>query len=270
MSYSSFLKMAIVIVVVFGLLVAGFSLWEPIQIKWFELKLRSNDLAERVRAVDALIGLGDAGKTRFKEVFADGQEAAEILIECWEDVDQLIGDKERAEKLLVIGDEWKVSGYYNPLSYIHIAAYRGFVESVSLLLGKGASINVQCEIRLKKERADGSGGSDYQFIRGTPMHVAAGRGMVIMLERLLLHDLDVNVKDDLNPGWTPLHSAAANGQIAAVGWLLSKGADVNAKNWHNKTALDVAIFEGNKDMEALLREHGGKTGAEVLGEDASE
>ena len=49
-------------VAVVVLVLLGFHLWQPIQINWYEGKLRHADLAERVRAVDALIGLGDAGK----------------------------------------------------------------------------------------------------------------------------------------------------------------------------------------------------------------
>jgi ankyrin repeat protein len=49
--------------------------------------------------------------------------------------------------------------------------------------------------------------------------------------------------------------------------LIVKGADVNAKSesvtGEDKTALDWAVDQDHTGIAALLRKHGGKTGAEL-------
>jgi len=64
-------------------------------------------------------------------------------------------------------------------------------------------------------------------------------------------------------GHTPLHCAASEGRVEAMGLLLDAGAKVNERNKYGKTALDLAR---NNDCRALLRQAGGKTGAELAAE----
>ena len=66
--------------------------------------------------------------------------------------------------------------------------------------------------------------------------------------------------------WT----AAAKGNIEAVKQHLASGADVNPKttnvydfSYDGRTPLDVAIQYKQSETAALLRKHGGKTGAEL-------
>lgn len=63
-------------------------------------------------------------------------------------------------------------------------------------------------------------------------------------------------------GGTPLARAAYEGHAEIVELLLSKGADVNAKDVSGGSPLDSA----DESVVDLLREHGGKTGAELKAE----
>ena len=59
----------------------------------------------------------------------------------------------------------------------------------------------------------------------------------------------------------PIHDAAMNGNLAGVQAELDKGVSVNAKNDYGETPLDMAVwYNGETEIAALLREHGGKHG----------
>jgi adenosylhomocysteine nucleosidase len=59
----------------------------------------------------------------------------------------------------------------------------------------------------------------------------------------------------------PIHSAAADGgDVEIARMLLDAGADVNAEQPGGFTALDAALQDRNAELEALLRERGGRTG----------
>ena len=60
-----------------------------------------------------------------------------------------------------------------------------------------------------------------------------------------------------------IHTAAYKGNIEAVKQHLDAGADVNAKEDDGTTPLDRAIQLGHPEIADLLRQHSGKTGAEL-------
>jgi ankyrin repeat protein len=64
-------------------------------------------------------------------------------------------------------------------------------------------------------------------------------------------------------GNTPLQYAAMAGQTGIAKLLLIKEADLNTKNINGKRPLDWAM---TTEIAALLRKHGGKTGAELKAE----
>ena len=111
---------------------------------------------------------------------------------------------------------------------------------------------------------------------GTPLHEARSREVV---EALLAAGLDVQSKTGgpfSSPeysGVTPLHRAAGSHVADVVGVLLDAGAQVNARDGAGQTPVDLATERtwpplddagaAQRDTLALLRQHGGKTGAEL-------
>ncbi len=92
----------------------------------------------------------------------------------------------------------------------------------------------------------------------TPLYLAAANGHKDVVELLLANHAEVNAKD--RDGRTPLHAAATFGHKDVVELLLANHADINARDKNGNTALDVAgaaIIGGSKDVEELLRQHGG-------------
>ena len=69
-----------------------------------------------------------------------------------------------------------------------------------------------------------------------------------------------NVKAKDERGWTALHFAQTK-EIAEL--LIAKGADVNAQDEDGETPLDYANRVKQTEIAALLRNHGGKTSAEL-------
>jgi ankyrin repeat protein len=71
------------------------------------------------------------------------------------------------------------------------------------------------------------------------------------METLMRDEANENVA-----GRTPLMLAAFRGDLAAVGRLLELGADVNARDRDGDTALMFAAFKGHEPVVALLLRRG--------------
>lgn len=95
----------------------------------------------------------------------------------------------------------------------------------------------------------------YQDHRLTPIHIAAQRGHVKVLELFKNHIQSVDDPHS-NIGSTPLHIAAAAGQDKAVRWLVENGADVNAIDRWDGTPLDFATESGDETTVDTLLELG--------------
>eukprot|EP00116_Pleurobrachia_bachei_P008213 sb/3468475/ len=78
-----------------------------------------------------------------------------------------------------------------------------------------------------------------EFDDGFPLHVAAAKGDIPALERMIGSGLySVNARDDHLS--TPAHKAAGHGQVEALKWLILHGADVDLENGSGETVKDVA------------------------------
>ncbi|KAH0556010.1 hypothetical protein GP486_006045, partial [Trichoglossum hirsutum] len=129
----------------------------------------------------------------------------------------------------------------SPYTPLYLVSKVGLVESVKLLLEKGAEANAE----------DNSG--------TTALHMAAFNGHEEIVKLLIEKGADVNAKN--SSGWTPLHRAAFNGDEDIVKLLFEKGADVNAKDGNGWTPLYRAVFNGHEGMVKLLLAEGAEVNA---------
>ena len=88
-----------------------------------------------------------------------------------------------------------------------------------------------------------------------PMHYAASRGHIKIVQALLEHGALIDVRGSCdNEGITPLMLAVIDNQIAMVSALLAFGADVNASAWDGYTALHLSLYKDNLDLARMLLE----------------
>ena len=83
----------------------------------------------------------------------------------------------------------------------------------------------------------------------TPLHVAAQRGHVKIIESLVQNKADVHVQSENHEfltgcSGTALHHASKEGHTAVVKLLIDSGARVNEKNDYGKTALHCVVDGG--------------------------
>ncbi len=104
---------------------------------------------------------------------------------------------------------------------LHFAALHGTVESVSLLIKKGADVNAVSE-------------------NGWwPLGLAVNRGHLEMVSRLLAAGAQVD-RPDKATRLTPLHSPPLKGYGKICALLIDKGADVNVQGPEGRTPLYYA------------------------------
>ncbi len=181
------------------------------------------------------------------------------------------GKVEELRRLIAAGTDVnaRTAGGGTPL---HDAVLWGHRDIAALLLSKGAQVDARDENGM------------------TPLHLAANGDHRKIAELLIGKGAAVDAK--ARNGWTPLHVAAIWGHENAAGALIAAGADVNARalpdaprlrapesaaRCHKDVAallgrkganggpgakagltpLGAAILNGQKEMAALLRKHGG-------------
>lgn len=91
----------------------------------------------------------------------------------------------------------------------------------------------------------------------TPLHVAAARGNLILVQSLLKQGHPVKVED--SAGWLPLHEAANHGHVDIVEALLQAGADPNDKGGTGISPLHDAATNGFLPVIECLLEKGAST-----------
>ena len=84
-----------------------------------------------------------------------------------------------------------------------------------------------------------------------PLHYAASRGHVAMIDLLLEHHAYIDAESP--NGTTPLMMAAGYGSVQATRVLLRAGADAKVKNAEGLTALDFALGFSKADSASALR-----------------
>ena len=85
----------------------------------------------------------------------------------------------------------------------------------------------------------------------TPLHYAASRGQLAVIDLLIEHNAYIDAESP--NATTPLMMAAGYGNVQATRALLQAGADPKLKNAEGLTALDFAQGFGKPDSAAALR-----------------
>jgi ankyrin repeat protein len=148
---------------------------------------------------------------------------------------------------------------------LHLAAQRGNLEAVRLLIELGADVNKpntdgataleraaersheKVIEELLRHEADVNHGN----IQGTTsLHWAACKGYERVVELLLQHKADVNIQDF--EGWTALCMAAEKKHTKVAEILVRHQADVDKQNVHGATALIWAALNGHKEIAEML------------------
>ncbi|XP_077145843.1 ankyrin repeat domain-containing protein 6 isoform X1 [Ranitomeya variabilis] len=120
-----------------------------------------------------------------------------------------------------------------------VAAYKGQVDNVVQLINKGAKVAVTKHGR-------------------TPLHLAANKGHVNVVQILLKAGCDLNVQDDGQQ--TALHRAAVVGNSDILAMLIQEGCALDRQDKDGNTALHEAAWHGFSHSVKLLV----KAGANVL------
>ncbi|XP_005102513.1 serine/threonine-protein phosphatase 6 regulatory ankyrin repeat subunit C [Aplysia californica] len=115
---------------------------------------------------------------------------------------------------------------------VHIAACKGHLASIQLLISRGADIN----------QVD----SDQR----TPLHWVAMYGHSHLIPWMMRTGSAVNVAQ--NDGFTPLHTATCLGHVEVCRELLKGGASLTQKDRDGWTPLHTAVCYGNTDVIRLL------------------
>jgi uncharacterized protein len=117
-----------------------------------------------------------------------------------------------------------------------LACYFGHVDVAEYLVKAGAPVN-------SPSRND---------LKAAPIQSAAAAGHVKIVELLLKHKADPNIREQ--GGYTPLHAAAQNGDREMIRTLLYGGADLTLQSDDGKMPVDLALEAGHTEAAKLLQE----------------
>lgn len=90
--------------------------------------------------------------------------------------------------------------------------------------------------------------TEAHFNSNTPPHLATNHGKTDAVNTLPTWGAEINATTENR--WTPLHAAACKGHVSVVEALLARRASTSIRNADGKTALQVAIY---KRHDAVVR-----------------
>lgn len=147
-----------------------------------------------------------------------------------------LGEVERLRQLLA-GDPSLVRRVTpDGWTALHLAAFFADAATVALLLAHGGDVAAVSA----------------NATANTPLHAAiAGRTDPEVVRVLVDGGADVEARG--GGGWTPLHLAASRGDVALVEYLLARGARADAAADDRRTAAEIAEERGHAAAAARLR-----------------
>ena len=132
-----------------------------------------------------------------------------------------------------------LAGFTGEQTALVIAADRGHIEIVKLLIAYGVDVN----------QISGT-------YKGVALHLAAWENHPEIVQILLDNGADPDVYNTWDLGETPLHYAVRNHSYAAVQALLEGGADMDIRFRLGKTALMEVIRSRNIEMATIILDEG--------------
>lgn len=148
-------------------------------------------------------------------------------------------------------------------SSLEVAVMDGDVGSVERRIAEGVDVNFPADSPPLYVASAFAG----DLLRDSrPDMQAREKNYTKIVELLVSAGADLDARD--SAGDTALARAARSGHEEIVRLLISNGADVNLLLYSGKTktALDRALSAGESETAAIIREHGGKTRAELVAE----
>jgi hypothetical protein len=198
----------------------------------------------------------------------------------WSAADARLMDAQNADDPVALGQALRDGANPDLLadtgsSMLMLAAHRGQMAHVELLLAAGAQVDLRQTLK-DSERGDTAllralyGGHldvAQRLVKAEaslqarnrwgwgPVHMAAQSGCVSCLAWLKAHGQSLSEAALASRGETPAMLAAAKGQLAVLEWLQREGVDLWARDTHGKNVLDWARFRKQAGVEQWLLGH---------------
>jgi ankyrin repeat protein len=134
------------------------------------------------------------------------------------------GNPSEVKQLLDKGDA--VDATQNGQTALHFAAMNGKIDIISILIARGAKVDIQ----------------DDQGV--TPLMLAASQGKLDAVQTLLAQGAKIETQNKL--GENALHIAGAHGKKEIVAALLDRGANIHATT---NNGLNVLVFALNRMVQ---------------------
>ncbi len=164
-----FIKLAIGIIVVFGLLLAGFALWTPAKIRYYIWQFQRGNDRERVAAVDCLLLLEEKGIKALGKEFGNEHEAAFLACHQMKRISNVINDDNRCYVSDVL---------------LKLAVCNKYKYAVEYFILKGADVNYALPEKPYPDKP--------VYFLHTPFHVAVREGNLNIVKIMIANGADVN------------------------------------------------------------------------------